>query len=132
MSEATSSSTFALMFEDLHIAGEVAELRLAPGSGEADRAACVRKLLEASADLNYAISTYTHRLLVYTGRRPANGGLHDDTIALQEALDGFASEVRAIADAYRAVIKNRALDNRSAGPATRPQIHVTDRPLSAE
>ena len=105
MTEATTSSTFALTFEDLQLAGELVELRLAPGSEEADRAARVRRLLDASADLNYAVSTYTHRLLVCSGRRPANGGLRDDTVALQDALDGFAREVRAIADACRAMLQ---------------------------
>ena len=105
MIETTTSSTFALTFADLQLAGELVELRLAPGAGEADRAARVRRLLDSSADLNYAVSTYTHRLLVYSGRRPATGGLRDDTIALQDALEGFAREVRAIADAYRAMLQ---------------------------
>ena len=111
MTEATTSSTFALTFEDLQLAGALVELRLTPGSGEADRAARVRRLLDASADLNYAVSTYTHRVLVYSGRRPANGGLRDDTIALQDALDGFAREVRAIADAYRAMLQDRVISD---------------------
>jgi hypothetical protein len=105
MTEATTSSTFTLAFEDLQLAGELVELRLAPGSGEADRAARIRRLVDASADLNYAVSTYTHRVLVYTGRRPPTGGLRDDTIALQDALEAFAREVRAIADAYRATVQ---------------------------
>lgn len=107
MTESTSPSALALTFEDLQLAGELVELRLAPGAGEADRVARVRRLLDTSADLNYAISTYTHRLLVYAGRRPAYGGLRDDTIALQDALEGFAKEVRAVADAYRAIHQTR-------------------------
>jgi hypothetical protein len=105
--EATISTAFTLAFEDLQLAGELVELRLAPGSGEADRAARVRSLLDASAELNYAISTYTHRVLAYAGRRPANGGLRDDTVALQDALDGFAREVRALAHTYREMQLNR-------------------------
>lgn len=133
MTRGTTSSTFALTFEDLQLAAEVVELRLAPGSGEADRAARVTRLLDASADLNYAVSTYTYRVSVYTGRRPANEGLRDYTIALQGALDGFAREVRAIADAYRAMLQNPQLDNRSPqlrGSSTEPY----DRhfPLTAE
>ena len=133
MPEATTISNFALTFEDLQLAGELVELRLAPAAGEADRAARVRRLLDASADLNYAISTYTHRVLVYSGRRPANGGLRDDTIALQDALDGFAREVRAVADAYRAMRQTPQLENHA------PQVHDSaaeprDRrfPLTAE
>ena len=105
MTESTASNTLAPIFEDLQLAGELVVLRLAPGYGEADRAARVRRLLDASADLNYAISTYTHRVLVYSGRRPANGGLRDDTIALKDALEGFAREVRSVADAYRAMLQ---------------------------
>ncbi|HEX5075103.1 MAG TPA: hypothetical protein VFW03_17935 [Gemmatimonadaceae bacterium] len=105
MTEATMSNTFALTSEDLELAGQLVALRLAPGAGEADRAARVRRLLDASADLNYAVSTYTHRVLLHTGRRPGNGGLRDDTIALQDALDGFAREVRSLADAFRAMLR---------------------------
>ena len=133
MTEATTSTNFALTFQDLQLAGELVELRLAPGFGEADRAARVRRLLDASADLNYAISTYTHRVLVYSGRRPANGGLRDDTIALQDALDGFAREVRAVADAYRAMRESPQLEQHP------PQAHDSaadprdrDSPLAAE
>lgn len=104
MTEA-STSTFALTTEDLQLAGELVALRLAPGAGEADRAARVRRLLDASADLSYAVSTYTHRVLVHTGRHPGNGGLRDDTIALEDALDGFAREVRSLADAFRAMLR---------------------------
>jgi hypothetical protein len=105
MTEATTSSTFALTSEDLELAGQLIALRLAPGAAEADRAARVRRLLDASADLNYAVSTYTHRVLVYAGRHPGNGGLRDDTVALQDALDGFAREVRSLAEAFRAMLR---------------------------
>ena len=108
MSEATRGSVFAQTFKDLELAGEFVALRLAPGSGEADRVARVRRLLDVSADLTYAISTYTHRVLVYSSRHPATGGLRDDTIALEDALDAFATEVRAVADAYRATLEKPA------------------------
>ena len=105
MTEAPTRSTFALTSEELELAGELVVLRLTPGAAEADRAARVRRLLDASADLNYAVSTYTHRVLVHSGRQPANGGLRDDTIALQDALDGFAREIRSLAGAYRAMLQ---------------------------
>jgi hypothetical protein len=105
MTEAERGPGFSAIYEDLHVVGEVVSLRLPPGSGEADRAARVRRLLDASADLNYAVSTFTHRVLVYSGRRPATGGLRDDTIALQDALDAFATEVRAIAGEYRTMVR---------------------------
>jgi hypothetical protein len=111
MSEATGSDVFAQTFKDLELAGAFVELRLAPGSGEADRVARVRRLLDVSADLQYAISTYTHRVLVYSSRHPATGGLRDDTVALQDALDAFAREVRAVADAYRAMLEKPAGPN---------------------
>ena len=53
-----SSEGSDLAYEDLKIAAEVAVLRLEPGSGEADRVAHVRRLLNVSADLGYAASTY--------------------------------------------------------------------------
>jgi gas vesicle protein len=101
MTENTRVASLAATYDDLQIVGEVVTLRFAPGSGEADRIAHVRKLLEVTADLNYAISTYTHRVLMFAGRRPAAGDLRDETTALQDALDAFDEHVRAMADAYR-------------------------------
>lgn len=94
-----------LAYDDLKIAAEVAVLRLEPGSGEADRVAHVRRLLDVSADLGYAASTYANRLLMLSRRRPSEGDLKDETIALQDALDGFSREVRMLAIAYRTLVK---------------------------
>ena len=105
-------------YEDLQIVGAIAALRFAPGAGEADRVAHVRKLLEASADLNYAISTYTHRVLMFAGRRPIDGDLSDETAALQDALDAFALRVREIADTYRALVQTSS--GRSDGRSDKP------------
>ena len=58
----------------------------------------------ASADLGYAVSTYTHRILSYTGRRPGQGSVRDETVSLQDALDAFSREVRTMADAYRSLV----------------------------
>jgi hypothetical protein len=92
-------------YDDLQIVGLIATSRFAPGAGESDRVAHVRKLLDVSAELNYAISTYTHRVLMFAGRRPADGDLLDETVVLQDALVGFATRVREIADAYRALVQ---------------------------
>ncbi len=91
--------------DDLQIVGQIVALQFPPGAGEADRVAHVRKLLAASAELSYAISTFTDRVLLYAGRRPAVADLRDETATLQDALEEFASEVRTIADAYRAAVK---------------------------
>jgi hypothetical protein len=104
MTDATTSTLCSASYDDLLVVGEIVELRLPPGAGEADRAAHVRRLLDASADLNYAISTYTHRILSYAGRRPGRGGVRDETISLQDALDAFSRQVRTIADAYRSLV----------------------------
>ena len=104
MTEATTSTPKSGDYDDLLVVAQIVELRLPPGAGEADRAARVRRLLDASADLSYAVSTYTHRVLTHAGRRPGQGGLRDETIALQDALDAFTREVRSIADAYRATL----------------------------
>ena len=90
-------------YDDLQIVAAIAAARFAPGAGESDRVAHVRKLLDVAADLNYAISTYMHRVLMFAGRRPMDGDLYDETDALQDALDAFALRVREIADAYRAL-----------------------------
>ena len=87
---------FDVSYVDLHTAGEVVALRLMPGAGEADRVAHVRRLLDASADLNYAVSAYTHRVLMHSGRRPIDGDVRDETVALHDALSAFARRVRAV------------------------------------
>ena len=101
MTENTRAPSLAATYDELQIVGEIVALRLAPGSGEADRVAHVRKLLEVTADLSYAISTYTHQVVMFAGRRPAAGDLRDETAALQDALDAFGEHVRVIADTYR-------------------------------
>lgn len=102
--ESDASSAFAVSYDDLQIVGEIVALRLPPGSGEADRSTCVKRLLDVSGDLSYALSTYTHRVRACSRRRPGTGDLRDDTAALQDALDGFAKEIRTIADAYRITV----------------------------
>jgi hypothetical protein len=109
--ESDASSAFAVTYEDLQVVGEIVALRLPPGSGEADRSARVRRLLDVSADLTYALSTYTHRVLTCSKRRPDNGDLRDDTAALQDALDAFAKEIRTIADTYRTTVRFPARDD---------------------
>jgi hypothetical protein len=91
--------------DDLEIVGQIVALRFPPGSDEADRVAHVRKLLEVSGELSYAISTFTHRVLLCAGRRSVVGDLRDETATLQDALEEFASHVRSIADAYRSKLK---------------------------
>lgn len=97
MSESSPSSTS----EHLDIIEQVVKLRLPPGSGEADRVAHVRKLLDVSADLHYAISTYMHRVVAFAGRRPGIGDLRDETVGLQDAFDAFNAQTRVMATAYR-------------------------------
>ena len=94
--------------QHLEIVGRIITVRLPPGSGEVDRVAHVRKLLDVSAELHYAISTYMHRVLAFAGRRPADGDLRDETAALQDALDGFSAQVHVMADTYRAFADSSA------------------------
>jgi len=105
MSDHSDLDPFGVRHDDLEIVGAVVALRLMPGSGEADRVAHVRRLLDSSADLEYAISTFTHCVLMHAGRRPAAGDLRDETVALSDALGAFAKHVREMADAYRDVIE---------------------------
>jgi hypothetical protein len=98
---------FGVSYADLYTAGEVVAFRLMPGAGEADRVAHIRRLLDVSADLNYAVSAYTHRVLMHAGRKPVDGDVHDETAALHDALSAFAKQVRAVADTYRHVVEAR-------------------------
>ena len=108
---------FGVSSSELQTVGEVVVLRLRPGSGEADRTMHVRRLLDVSAELNYAISTYTHRVLMFAGRRSITGDLRDETAALQDALDAFAKQVRTIATAYGPLVKRSHPSTWSPEPA---------------
>ena len=101
MTANTRTPAVIASYADLQTVAEVVIARFPSGPAEADRAAHVRQLLDVTADLNYAISTYTHGVVGFAGRRPAGGDLRDETVALQEALEAFGAHVRAIADAYR-------------------------------
>lgn len=94
--------------EHLGIIEQVVMLRLPPGAGEADRVAHVRKLLDVSADLHYAISTYMHRVLAFAGRRPGIGDLRDETASLQDAFEAFNAQTRVMAETYRALLETSA------------------------
>ena len=96
--------------EHLDLVERIVMLRLPPGAGEADRVAHVRKLLDVSADLHYAISTYMHRVLAFAGRRPGVGDLRDETIGLQDAFDAFSAQTRAMATAYGAAVDTESLE----------------------
>jgi hypothetical protein len=116
MTANTRTASVTAPCDDLQIVAEIVARRFQPGSGEADRAARVRKLLDVTAELNYAISTYTHRVHAFAGRRPASGDLHDETAALQDALDAFAAQVRGIADVYRHSVAVRYPGDQSVAP----------------
>jgi len=92
---------------DLEIVGAVVARRLRPGVAESNRVACVRQLLDASAELDYAVSAYTHRVLMHAGRRPVDGDVREETDALHDALITFVRQVRQIADTCRSLVETR-------------------------
>lgn len=108
MRELDGVDTFALSYDDLEVVTEVASVRLPPGSGEADRVAHVRKLCEATAELGYALHTYSHRVLLQTRRPRPNDELLAETVALQDALNAFGAEIRTMADAFRRLTRVEA------------------------
>jgi hypothetical protein len=114
-----SASPLSSASEHLDIIEHIIMLRLPPGAGEADRVAHVRKLLDVSADLHYAISTYMHRVLAFAGRRPGVGDLRDETVGLQDAFDAFHAQTRAMATAYRAFVEP---DDSALDIAPRPAV----------
>jgi hypothetical protein len=118
MTANTGAGPLDATYHDLQIVAEIVTLRFSPGSDEADRAARVRKLLDVLAELNYALSTYTHRVLMFAGRRPRGGDLHDETAALQDAFDAFAAHVRSMADIYRHSVSVRYPGDQSVAPET--------------
>jgi hypothetical protein len=106
-------------WEHLDTVGQIVTLRLPPGAGEADRVAHVRKLLDASAELHYAISTYMHRVVAFAGRRPGIGDLTDETVGLQDALDAFSAQTREMANVYRTFVET---DDPALDIAPRPAL----------
>ena len=106
--DTVSESLPSSLSEHLDIVEQIVMLRLPPGAGEADRVAHVRKLLDVSADLHYAISTYMHRVVAFAGRRPGIGDLRDETVGLQDAFDAFNAQARAMATEYRACVETDA------------------------
>jgi hypothetical protein len=119
MSPNSDATTSGVAYDDLEVAAALAVLRLAPGSGEADRVAHVRRLLDVSADLGYAASTYAYRLLALSRRRRTEGDVNDETAALQDALDAFGREVRMIADTYRTLVKPSAEEDSPTSASAR-------------
>jgi hypothetical protein len=98
-----TDDSVSVAYEDLQVVAHAVALHRMPGSGEADRVAHVKRLLEASADLSYAASIYVHRVLGFTRRRPSAGDVLDETAALHDALEAFSRQVRRMADAYRTI-----------------------------
>jgi hypothetical protein len=65
----------------------------------------VRRLCEATAELGYALNTYSHRVLVQSRRPKPDDELLAETVALRDALIGFGSEVHDLAETYRQIVR---------------------------
>lgn len=105
MSELDDVETFCLSYDDLDAATEAASVRLPSGASESDRVAHVRRLCEATAELGYALNTYSHRVLVQSRRPRPDDELLAETIVLRDALMSFGNEVRDLAETYRQIVR---------------------------
>lgn len=105
MSGLDDVETFSMSYDDLDAATEAASVRLPAGAAESDRVAHVRRLCEATAELGYALNTYSHRVLVQSRRPKPDDELLAETVALRDALISFGSEIHDLAETYRRIMR---------------------------
>jgi hypothetical protein len=105
MSGLDDVETFSMSYDDLDAATEAASVRLPFGPTESERVAHVRRLCEATAELGYALDTYSHRVLVQFRRPKPDDELLAETVALRDALTAFGDEVHDLAETYRRIVR---------------------------
>ena len=95
--------TVSMRVDDLRHVAELTRLRIPYHDAERYRVARVRSVLGAAAELNRALSTYTHHALIDCHGTTGAADLDADAIALGEALAVFSLHVREITEEYRSV-----------------------------
>ena len=93
--------TVSMRIDDLRHVAELARLRIPYGDAERHRVTRVRAVLGAAAELNRALSEYTHHAMIDCHGTTGAADLDADAVALGEALAVFSLHVRDITDEYR-------------------------------
>jgi hypothetical protein len=99
--------TVSMRVDDLRHVAELTRLRIPYDDAERHRVARVRSVLRAAAELNRALSTYTHHALIDCHGTTGAADLDADAIVLGEALAVFSLHVREITEEYRAVMRSQ-------------------------
>jgi hypothetical protein len=100
--------TVSMRVDDLRHVAELTRLRIPYGDAERHRVARVRAVLVAAAELNRALSAYTHHALIDCHGTTGAADLDADAIVLGEALAVFSAHVREITEEYRSVMTDRS------------------------
>jgi len=101
MSGLQAVQTVSMRVDDLRHVAELARLRIPYGDAEQHRVARVRVVLAAAAELNRALSAYTHHALIDCHGTTGAADLDADAVALGEALAVFSLHVSDITNEYR-------------------------------
>jgi hypothetical protein len=113
MNGSRGEQTVSMRVDDLRHVAELTRLRIPYGDAERHRVARVRAVLMAAAELNRALSAYTHHALIDCHGTTGAADLDADAVALGEALAVFSLHVREITEEYRSVMATRTvLDER--------------------
>ncbi len=117
--------TVSMRVDDLRHVAELTRLRIPYDDAERHRVARVRSVLLAAAELNRALSAYTHHALIDCHGTTGAADLDTDAIVLGEALAVFSLHVREITDEYRSVMTDRSSvdDRRSTHDGSRGRNH---------
>jgi hypothetical protein len=86
--------------EDLKTVAELITMRFPLRGPETRRVARLRSLLAATAEVNRSLSTFLEHALVHCHGSAGTSDLSADTIALDQALRTFSTEVESVARDY--------------------------------
>jgi hypothetical protein len=93
-------NALAVRAEDLKTVAELITMRFPLRAPETRRVARLRSLLAATAEVNRSLSTFLEHALVHCHGTAGTSDLSADTVALDQALRNFSSEVASIAHDY--------------------------------
>jgi hypothetical protein len=98
------AETVSMRVGDLRQVAQLTRLRIPYGDAERHRVERVRSVLLAAAELNRALSAYTHHALIDCHGTTGAADLDADAVVLGEALADFSYHVREITEEYRTVM----------------------------
>lgn len=101
MIDAGARDTISISRQDLVVVAEAVMARFDVRANEARRLVRMRQLLASAAGLNRTLATHTHRALVHGQGSHGVGDIAEDSLAMFDALAGYATLIRETAEEYR-------------------------------